>query len=77
MAAAIALPLQDKILLTFAEAGAFYGVSERLIYRLVANGQLPCVQVGGLRRIARSALEAFARDEVPASLLDAQRRRRR
>ena len=51
---------------TYAHAGEYLdGVSERTVRRLVAEGELPCVEVGGLRRIARADLEAF---------LDRQRR---
>jgi len=58
--AAHCLPTNERLLLTYAEAGAYLNVSETTIRRLVAEGELPAADIGRMRRISRKALEAFA-----------------
>jgi excisionase family DNA binding protein len=51
--------MSSRLLLTKSEAAERLGVSVRSIERLVASGQLPQVQLGGLARFRASDLEAF------------------
>ena len=55
-----ALPLGERLFLTYREAAALSGLAERSIREMVHNGELPAVTMGGARRIARKALEALA-----------------
>ena len=41
------------------DAVAAYGIGRSTIYRLMADGKLPSVKVGGRRLIPRDALEAL------------------
>jgi excisionase family DNA binding protein len=54
--------MSDPVLLTPAEAAELLRVSERTVQRLVAQGAIPIVPVGRLRRIRREALERWAAD---------------
>jgi excisionase family DNA binding protein len=47
-------------LLTQRRAATMIGVSARTISRMIDRGDIPAVQVGGRRRVARAALEDFA-----------------
>ncbi len=53
-------PMRTPLLLKHDEAGHLLGVSERTVRRLVAEGQLPAVPVGGAARVHRADVEAFA-----------------
>lgn len=48
-----------RLLFTYAEAGACLMVSERQIQTMVADGQLPSVAIGRLRRIAYEDLADY------------------
>jgi len=47
------------LVLSIAEAEVARGVSDDLVYRLVARGELPCVRFGRRRLIPRRAIEAL------------------
>jgi excisionase family DNA binding protein len=55
-------PPMAPIALTYREAGALLSVGERTIRRLVEQGELPAITVGGprTRRIRREDLVAYA-----------------
>jgi len=57
------VPLEQRMLLTYAEAAAYLNVSVGTVRRLVADGELMAADVGAvrMRRISRAALEAFVR----------------
>lgn len=46
-------------LLTYSKAAETLAVSKRTIERLVAEGELPVVRIGGARRITVDDVEAF------------------
>jgi excisionase family DNA binding protein len=50
----------DSLAMTYDEAARRLAVSSRTVRRLVANGELPRVDIGGCSRIATADLEAFA-----------------
>jgi excisionase family DNA binding protein len=49
----------DSLAMTYEEAARKLAVSSRTVRRLVANGELPRVMIGGCTRIAVADLEAF------------------
>lgn len=49
----------DKILLTPEEAAELLSATRTRVYQLIACGELHSVKLGRLRRISRTALEAF------------------
>jgi excisionase family DNA binding protein len=53
-------PLPKRVLLTPEEAGEALGVGRTTIYALLRTGDLESVQIGRLRRISSSAVEAYA-----------------
>ncbi|MCU1667017.1 MAG: hypothetical protein QOI36_4151 [Pseudonocardiales bacterium] len=53
-------PLPKRVLLTPEEAGEALGVGRTTIYALLRTGDLESVQIGRLRRISLSAVEAYA-----------------
>jgi excisionase family DNA binding protein len=53
-------PMPKRVLLTPGEAGEALGVGRTMIYALLRAGDLESVQIGRLRRISLSAVEAYA-----------------
>ncbi|HEX4246600.1 MAG TPA: helix-turn-helix domain-containing protein [Pseudonocardia sp.] len=53
-------PMPKRVLLTPEEAGEALGVGRTTIYALLRTGDLESVQIGRLRRISLSAVEAYA-----------------
>jgi excisionase family DNA binding protein len=51
--------LAERWCVTYDEAAAALAVSRRTVERLVARGDLPVVEIGGCRRVAREDLAAF------------------
>lgn len=52
---------------TVAEVADIVRVSRMTVYRMVHNGELPAIRVGGSYRVPRSALDAlFSCGESPA-----------
>lgn len=51
--------MTDKLLLTPEQAAEQLGISRRQIYRLIREGSLRSVKIGKLRRVSRTALQAF------------------
>jgi excisionase family DNA binding protein len=49
----------EALLVTYEQAALVLAVSKRTVERLVARGELPTVDVGGCRRIARDDLVAY------------------
>ncbi len=54
----------QKLLLTFTEAGAYAGLSERHIRRLVKAGQLKAIRVEGTVRVPTSEVERFVSERL-------------
>jgi excisionase family DNA binding protein len=52
--------MPKRVLLTPEEAGEALGVGRTMIYALLRAGDLESVQIGRLRRISLSAVEAYA-----------------
>ena len=52
-----AIVTNDKLLLTYADAGRLLSLSERTVWQLVKDGQIPTVRLRGSVRISRRALE--------------------
>jgi excisionase family DNA binding protein len=50
----------EAFAMTYETAARRLAVSSRTVRRLVANGELPRVEIGGCSRIATADLEAFA-----------------
>jgi excisionase family DNA binding protein len=48
-------------------AAAVIGVCERTVRKLITEGELPSIKVGGVRLIRRSAIEKFLFDREKAS----------
>jgi excisionase family DNA binding protein len=55
----IASEVEAKRALRVNEASALYGISRSLIYKIMAEGTLRTVKIGGRRLIPRDALEAL------------------
>ena len=60
-------PRINRLLTNIADAAAALGISQRAVERLVADGTLPSVQVGGRRLIHVRDLEGYAESLRPAS----------
>jgi excisionase family DNA binding protein len=58
----------SKLLLTVDEAAALLGIRRTLTYALIRTGALPSVQVGRLRRIRFSDLDAYAAGLSPQTI---------
>ena len=58
---------QGTLLMTIAEAARTLSIGRTLMYELVRRGQIASVSIGRVRRIPRTALEAFVRHEMSAS----------
>jgi len=54
------IPEQDEVLL-YPEAARLLRISERTLYRLVAEGTVPYSRIGGSTRFSRSALLEFVK----------------
>ena len=54
--------LGDKTYLSIKESAAFIGISERTIYRLLKNGQLPCKKLGSRTFILRQNIDQLFKD---------------
>ena len=52
-------PISEKRALQVKEAAAQYGISRSTIYKLMADGTLQTVKLGGRRLIPRDAMEAL------------------
>lgn len=64
-------PMPARVLLTVEEAAERLGIGRTFAYRLVRTGQLESVQIGRLRRIHVSAVDAYAATLVRNSMRDA------
>lgn len=53
--------MEELRLLNVAEVGQVCGICERTVRRLMADGELPVVRVGGSVRVSTEALEEFIR----------------
>jgi excisionase family DNA binding protein len=51
-------------LLTVVETADRLGISRSELYELIADGALPTVRIGRIRRISMSALEAFVAEHT-------------
>jgi excisionase family DNA binding protein len=49
----------DRLVLTYEDAGRRLSVSERTVKRLVASGELPAVKIGGSSRVTVDDLDAY------------------
>jgi excisionase family DNA binding protein len=49
----------DILAMNYESAGRLLGVSERTVRRLVANGELPRVEIGGCSRVTVDDLRAY------------------
>lgn len=52
-------PVQPKLMLTVEEAGELIGVSRTVMYDLIGDGSIQSVKIGSLRRVPRTALDAY------------------
>lgn len=50
---------QPKLMLTVEEAGQLIGVSRTVMYDLIGDGAIQSVKIGALRRVPRTALDAY------------------
>ncbi|MEV4599443.1 helix-turn-helix domain-containing protein [Amycolatopsis sp. NPDC049253] len=57
-------PTSQRVLLTVEEAAERLGIGRTMTYRLVRTGQLESVQIGRLRRIHTSAVDAYAAELI-------------
>lgn len=49
----------EKIAYSVAEAAALLGVSEGLVYRLIARGEFPAIPMGRRKLVPAVALDAY------------------
>lgn len=49
--------LTSRLLLTVEEAGELLGVGRTKAYELVKKKEIPCIEIGGLKRVPVRALE--------------------
>ena len=56
-----------RLLLTPEEAAQALGIGRTKLYRLLAEGFLPSVRIGGSRRISTEALDRFVHSLEPAA----------
>ena len=54
----------DPLLLSVDEAARLLGIGRTVVYRLLSQGDLRSVKVGGRRLVPRSAVDAFVDDLV-------------
>jgi excisionase family DNA binding protein len=54
--------------LTVAELGARLGVSTRTAYNLVNDGEVPCIEIRGRKRIPAAALEQWLLNRAEEAL---------
>ncbi|MDP8931101.1 MAG: helix-turn-helix domain-containing protein [Actinomycetota bacterium] len=52
----------ESLLVTVEEAGRMLSVSSRTVKRMVSDGRLPSVLVGGARRVRRADLDEYVRN---------------
>lgn len=52
-------PAQPKLMITVEEAGELIGVSRTDMYDLIGDGAIQSVKIGALRRVPRTALDAY------------------
>ena len=64
---------EDLVLLTPPEAAKTLGCSTRSLYRLIDEGELLSIRVGGLRRIPRSLLNECSLDRSEGARRGSQR----
>ncbi len=55
----LSLAIDDRLVLTVAEAGELLGISRAFAYELVARGELPVVRLGRRRLVPKIALLAL------------------
>ena len=58
------MKMNDKLLLTVAEAARLCGFSKSFLYAALSQGKLPCVRLGRTARIPRAWLERWIADQV-------------
>lgn len=56
--------MSDRLVLSVAEAAAALGVSDDLVYELVARGDLPCLRFGRRKVIPRVAIDLLIRKSM-------------
>lgn len=56
-----------RLLLTPEEAAQALGIGRTKLYRLLAEGFLPSIRIGGSRRISTEALDRFVHSLEPAA----------
>ncbi|GAA4828848.1 helix-turn-helix domain-containing protein [Saccharopolyspora rosea] len=52
--------LPDRTLLTVEEAAQYLGIGRTKTYELVKSGEIESVRIGRLRRVPRTAIDAYA-----------------
>ncbi len=57
-------------LLTVPEAAKFLRISRNLAYELVARRELPCVRLGRVIRVPRTALDAWIASQAVSGVAD-------
>ena len=62
--------------LTVADVAALLNISERQVYKLAAEGRIPCFKIGGSVRFDPSAFAAWLRQKMGPASVDAQGRAR-
>lgn len=62
-------PELPRLLLTPEEAAHVLGIGRTKVYRLLADGVLPSIRIGGSRRISMAALDQFVRGLEPGPSL--------
>lgn len=68
------VPLDQRLLVSPAEAAALLGVAYATIYERMNRGELPSFKLGQFRRIKRADLDAWvARQGVPTNPPEARR----
>lgn len=65
-------PPQDEIL-TYPEAARLLRIGERTLYRLVAEGKVPHVRLGGSTRFSRDALLELVKTGGLAAAADSEK----
>lgn len=59
--------MDDRLVLSVAEAARLLGVGKNHLYDMVASGEIPHVRFGRLIKIPRSTLEAWLLDQATVS----------
>ena len=61
------IQLSEKFAFSLKEAGQVLGLSRSTLYKLIGEGRIPTIRVGGRRLIEKTALEWFLADLRPPS----------